>query len=121
MQLLYIGESVSGLVEFLTATDIDVLIQAFMLLLVWNASNLGGHTKKVTLVLYCASDIAGAESVRASEAPGYISEKSAIMAVRTPKALCRKFTKLSGLPCLPPRGFSMLIVSQQTLSAQVRQ
>ena len=58
--------------------------QAFMLLLVWNASNLGGHTKKVTvnamtLVLYCAGNIAGTESFRAAEAPGYISGKAAIM------------------------------------------
>ncbi|KAK6369360.1 hypothetical protein LTS17_009703 [Exophiala oligosperma] len=57
---------------------------AFMLLLVWNASNLGGHTKKVTvnaltLVLYCAGNIAGTESFRAAEAPGYISGKAAIM------------------------------------------
>ncbi|EXJ69486.1 uncharacterized protein A1O5_07522 [Cladophialophora psammophila CBS 110553] len=57
---------------------------AFMLLLVWNASNLGGHTKKVTvnaltLVLYCVGNIAGTESFRASEAPGYISGKAAIM------------------------------------------
>ncbi|KAK5268381.1 hypothetical protein LTR99_004214 [Exophiala xenobiotica] len=57
---------------------------AFMLLLVWNASNLGGHTKKVTvnaltLVLYCAGNIAGTESFRAEEAPGYISGKAAIM------------------------------------------
>jgi hypothetical protein len=56
-----------------------------MLLLVWNASNLGGHTKKVTvnaltLMLYCAGNIAGTESFRASEAPGYISGKAAIMA-----------------------------------------
>ncbi|KIX05566.1 uncharacterized protein Z518_06438 [Rhinocladiella mackenziei CBS 650.93] len=57
---------------------------AFMLLLVWNASNLGGHTKKVTvnamtLALYCAGNIAGTEAFRAEEAPGYISGKAAIM------------------------------------------
>ncbi|EHY53334.1 hypothetical protein HRR83_003543 [Exophiala dermatitidis] len=57
---------------------------AFMLLLVWNASNLGGHTKKVTvnaltLMLYCAGNIAGTESFRSAEAPGYISGKAAIM------------------------------------------
>ena len=50
-----------------------------MLLLVWKASNLGGHTKKVTvnamtLVLYCARNIAGTENFRAAEAPGYISD-----------------------------------------------
>lgn len=55
-----------------------------MLLLVWNASNLGGHTKKVTvnaatLVLYCAGNIAGTEAFQAKEAPGYISGKAAIM------------------------------------------
>ena len=55
-----------------------------MLLLVWNASNIGGHTKKVTvnamtLVLYCAGNIAGTESFIATEAPSYISGKTAIM------------------------------------------
>ena len=55
-----------------------------MLLLVWNASNLGGHTKKVTvnamtLVLYCAGNIAGTESFIAKEAPSYTSGKAAIM------------------------------------------
>ncbi|KAF2094354.1 MFS transporter [Rhizodiscina lignyota] len=58
---------------------------SFMLLLVWNASNLGGHTKKVTvnamtLVLYCAGNIAGTESFISTEAPGYVSGKAAIMA-----------------------------------------
>ncbi|ETI20187.1 hypothetical protein G647_08221 [Cladophialophora carrionii CBS 160.54] len=65
---------------------------AFMLLLVWNASNLGGHTKKVTvnaltLMLYCAGNIAGTESFRASEAPGYISGKAAIMATLSAQVL----------------------------------
>ena len=33
----------------------------------------------MTLVLYCAGNIAGTESFRAAEAPGYISGKAAIM------------------------------------------
>lgn len=57
---------------------------AFMLLLVWNASNIGGHTKKVTvnamtLVLYCAGNIWGTQSFRQSEAPGYLTGKASIM------------------------------------------
>lgn len=64
--------------------ETNEITQAFMLLLVWNASNLGGHTKKVTvnamtLVLYCAGNIAGTESFIAKEAPSYTSGKAAIM------------------------------------------
>ncbi|ETN37999.1 uncharacterized protein HMPREF1541_07622 [Cyphellophora europaea CBS 101466] len=58
---------------------------SFMLLLTYNASNLAGHTKKVTvnaltLTLYCAGNVAGTEAFIATEAPAYTSGKAAIMA-----------------------------------------
>lgn len=56
-----------------------------MLLLTYNASNLAGHTKKVTvnaltLTLYCAGNVAGTEAFVATEAPAYTSGKAVIMA-----------------------------------------
>jgi len=64
---------------------------AFMLLLAWNASNIGGHTKKVTvnamtLVSFALGNIMGALSFQNSQAPGYISGKISIAA--TLGALC---------------------------------
>jgi len=64
---------------------------AFMLLLAWNASNIAGHTKKVTtnamtLVAFAVGNILGAQTFQAKEAPGYISGKISIIA--TLGALC---------------------------------
>lgn len=64
---------------------------AFMLLLAWNASNIAGHSKKVTcnaltLVAFCVGNIIGAQTFRQSEAPGYISGKASIVA--TLSVLC---------------------------------
>ena len=58
---------------------------AFMLLLAWNASNIAGHSKKVTanaltLVAFCVGNILGTQTFQASEAPGYISGKISIVA-----------------------------------------
>ena len=58
---------------------------AFMLLLAWNASNIAGHSKKVTcnaltMVSFCVGNIVGAQTFRESEAPGYISGKASIIA-----------------------------------------
>jgi len=58
---------------------------AFMLLLAWNASNLAGHSKKVTvnamtLVAFCTGNILGTQTFRADEAPGYKSGKISIIA-----------------------------------------
>ena len=57
---------------------------AFMLLLAWNASNLAGHSKKVTInaltsVAFCLGNILGTQTFQDSEAPGYISGKISIM------------------------------------------
>ncbi|KAL9111805.1 MAG: hypothetical protein Q9227_003864 [Pyrenula ochraceoflavens] len=57
---------------------------AFMLLLAWNASNLAGHSKKVTvnaltLVAFCTGNIVGTQTFQDSEAPGYKSGKISIM------------------------------------------
>ena len=57
---------------------------AFMLLLAWNASNLAGHSKKVTvnaltLVAFCLGNILGTQTFQDKEAPGYISGKISIM------------------------------------------
>ena len=57
---------------------------AFMLLLAWNASNLAGHSKKVTvnaltLVAFCLGNILGTQTFQASQAPGYIGGKISIM------------------------------------------
>lgn len=62
-----------------------------MLLLAWNASNIAGHTKKVTvnaltLVAFCLGNIIGAQTFRTVQAPGYISGKISIVA--TLAALC---------------------------------
>jgi len=64
---------------------------AFMLLLAWNASNLGGHTKKVTanaltLVSFALGNILGTQTFQQKQAPGYISGKISIVA--TLSALC---------------------------------
>lgn len=58
---------------------------AFMLLLAWNASNIAGHTKKVTanaltMVNFCLGNILGAQTFQQKEAPGYISGKISIIA-----------------------------------------
>jgi len=64
---------------------------AFMLLLAWNASNIAGHSKKVTanamvLVSFCVGNILGTQTFQNKEAPGYISGKISIVA--TLSALC---------------------------------
>jgi hypothetical protein len=61
---------------------------AFMLLLAWNASNLAGHSKKVTvnaltLVSFCVGNILGTQTFQAKEAPGYRSGKISILACLT--------------------------------------
>jgi len=61
---------------------------AFMLLLAWNASNIAGHSKKVTanaltLVGFCTGNILGTQTFQASEAPAYTSGKIAIVACLT--------------------------------------
>ncbi|KIW64320.1 hypothetical protein PV04_09263 [Phialophora macrospora] len=61
---------------------------AFMLLLAWNASNMAGHSKKVTanaltLVGFCTGNILGTQTFQESEAPGYKSGKIAIVACLT--------------------------------------
>ncbi|MCJ1309606.1 hypothetical protein MMC25_003266 [Agyrium rufum] len=63
----------------------------FMTLLAWNASNIGGHSKKVTanaltLVSFCVGNILGTQTFQNKEAPGYISGKISIIA--TLSALC---------------------------------
>lgn len=57
---------------------------AFMLMLAWNASNIAGHTKKVTsnaltLVSFAVGNILGAQTFQQKEAPGYISGKISII------------------------------------------
>lgn len=64
---------------------------AFGLLLAWNASNIAGHSKKVTanaltLVSFCVGNILGTQTFQNKEAPGYISGKISIIA--TLGALC---------------------------------
>ncbi|MDI1490023.1 MAG: hypothetical protein OHK93_001222 [Ramalina farinacea] len=64
---------------------------AFMLLLAWNASNIAGHSKKVTcnaltIVAFCVGNILGTQTFQAKQAPGYISGKISIIA--TLAALC---------------------------------
>ncbi|KUJ13590.1 MFS transporter [Mollisia scopiformis] len=64
---------------------------AFMLLLAWNASNIAGHSKKVTinaltLVSFAVGNILGTQTFQAKQAPGYISGKISIIA--TLGALC---------------------------------
>ncbi|MCJ1474920.1 hypothetical protein MMC13_003580 [Lambiella insularis] len=64
---------------------------AFMLLLAWNASNIAGHSKKVTtnaltLVSFCLGNILGTQTFQQVQAPGYISGKISIVA--TLSALC---------------------------------
>ena len=64
---------------------------AFMLLLAWNASNIAGHSKKVTanaltLVAFCVGNILGTQTFQNKQAPGYISGKISIIA--TLSALC---------------------------------
>ena len=64
---------------------------AFMLLLAWNASNIAGHSKKVTanaltLVAFCVGNILGTQTFQQKEAPGYISGKISI--ITTLAALC---------------------------------
>ena len=55
-----------------------------MIILAWNASNLAGHSKKVTanaltLVCFCIGNILGTQTFRSSQAPGYIGGKISIM------------------------------------------
>lgn len=57
---------------------------SFMLLLAWNASNIAGHTKKVTtnaltLVSFALGNIMGTQTFQTSQAPGYIGGKIAII------------------------------------------
>ena len=57
---------------------------AFLLLLAWNASNIAGHTKKVTanaltLVAFALGNILGTQTFQASQAPGYIGGKISII------------------------------------------
>ena len=64
---------------------------AFMLLLAWNASNIAGHSKKVTanaltMVAFCVGNILGTQTFQQKQAPGYISGKISIVA--TLSALC---------------------------------
>ena len=64
---------------------------AFMLLLAWNASNIAGHSKKVTtnaltLISFCVGNILGTQTFQSYQAPGYISGKISIVA--TLSALC---------------------------------
>lgn len=64
---------------------------AFMLLLAWNASNIAGHSKKVTtnaltMVSFCLGNILGTQTFQQVQAPGYISGKISIVA--TLSALC---------------------------------
>jgi len=64
---------------------------AFMLLLAWNASNIAGHSKKVTtnamtLVSFAVGNILGTQTFQQKQAPGYISGKISIIA--TLSALC---------------------------------
>ena len=64
---------------------------AFMLLLAWNASNIAGHSKKVTvnaitLVSFALGNILGTQTFQQKQAPGYISGKISIVA--TLAALC---------------------------------
>ena len=56
-----------------------------MLLLAWNASNIAGHSKKVTinaltLVSFATGNILGTQTFQAKQAPGYISGKISIIA-----------------------------------------
>lgn len=58
---------------------------AFMLLLAWNASNIAGHSKKVTanaltLVAFSVGNILGTQTFQQKEAPGYRSGKVSIIA-----------------------------------------
>ena len=58
---------------------------AFMLLLAWNASNIAGHSKKVTcnaltLVSFCLGNILGTQTFQDRQAPGYIGGKASIIA-----------------------------------------
>ena len=55
-----------------------------MLLLAWNASNIAGHTKKVTanaltMVSFAFGNILGTQTFQTSQAPGYIGGKIAII------------------------------------------
>jgi MFS transporter, ACS family, allantoate permease len=64
---------------------------AFMLLLAWNASNIAGHTKKVTtnaltLVSFAVGNILGTQTFQQHQAPAYTSGKISICA--TLGALC---------------------------------
>ena len=58
---------------------------AFMLLLAWNASNIAGHSKKVTanaltLISFSLGNILGTQTFQEKQAPGYISGKASIIA-----------------------------------------
>ena len=64
---------------------------SFMLLLAWNASNIAGHSKKVTanamtLVAFALGNILGTQTFQNKQAPGYISGKISIVACLA--ALC---------------------------------
>lgn len=70
---------------------------AFMLLLAWNASNIGGHSKKVTanaltMICFAVGNILGTQTFQAKEAPGYISGKISIVAT-----LCALLIVIIGL------------------------
>jgi len=61
---------------------------AFMLLLAWNASNIAGHSKKVTanaltLVAFAVGNILGTQTFQQKQAPGYKSGKISIIASLT--------------------------------------
>ncbi|KAI0347077.1 MFS general substrate transporter [Trametopsis cervina] len=58
------------------------------LLYAWNASNTGGHTKKVTinamtLAAFCIGNIVGSETFLPKDAPNYIPGKTAILILLT--------------------------------------
>lgn len=57
----------------------------FMINLAWNASNVAGHSKKVTvnalsLVAFCTGNVLGTQTFQSKEAPGYDGGKISIMA-----------------------------------------
>lgn len=68
--------------SFLTGT----FSAAFMLLLAWNASNIAGHSKKVTINALTLVSFTIGNTLGILQAPGYISGKISIIA--TLSALC---------------------------------
>jgi ACS family allantoate permease-like MFS transporter len=65
---------------------------SFMLMLAWNASNIAGHSKKVTanaitLVAFALGNILGTQTFQAKQAPGYLSGKVSIVATLAAECL----------------------------------